>query len=289
MKLQVTKNVFLGWLHPHYGVSDDGWMICLGCHVSSVILWFPYRVMKGIQKVTKTVLPSVLSSFLLPNGLEMSLYTGCNMYESLGSWKESKIHCVGWSWKNWFFSKEVSHGEIKHCQNNARVLIWVQDSLCKIVLKWPNFVEESLPWRFNAVNLKVVSHGECWGLERSQFEQFSAVYEHIRSWNESILMINHRGLERSQYKRVCVYLRMYRGLERSQFAPNYTFPEKGLERSSMHGAESLSSSSLWQISPVCKVLGVMFPAIVLKVWVWVLCQCPEVVWRLVKTGVSSCL
>ena len=36
-----------------------------------------------------------------------------------------------------------------------------------------NFAEGSLPWRFNTVNLKVVSHGECWGLEMSQFEQFS--------------------------------------------------------------------------------------------------------------------
>ena len=53
-----------------------------------------------------------------------------------------------------------------------------------------NFVEGSLPWRFNTVNLKGVSHGEwkhyviqCRGLERSQFEQFCAVYEHrVLKW-----------------------------------------------------------------------------------------------------------
>ena len=56
------------------------------------------------------------------------------MYESQGSWKESKIHCR-MVLKELIFSKEVSHGEWKHCLSDAGVLKWVQDALCEIVLK----------------------------------------------------------------------------------------------------------------------------------------------------------
>ena len=57
------------------------------------------------------------------------------------------------------------------------------------------------------------------------------------------------------------------GLERSQICTRLHFPHKGLERSSTNGAKKPVWPLLWLIFPICKVLGVMFPAIVLKVWV----------------------
>ena len=134
-------------------------------------------------------------------------------YDSQGSWNESKIHCVKWSWKK-------------------------------------QFPEGSLPWSFNTVNLKGVSHGkwthyviQCRGLERSQFKQF-LLHTNIGSWNESIwwwimrvlkgvkmkglcaayehwvlkwvkFMIDHRGLERSQFLMIC-HIGHCVGLKRSQ-------------------------------------------------------------------------
>ena len=98
-----------------------------GCPEFSVFFDFQCRVLKGVQKVTKTVLLCVLSSFPLPNGLEMSPFTECDV-------------CV------------------------IGVLKGIRISLCKIVMKELNFLKE-------------VPHGDCRGLERSQFEQVSAVYE----------------------------------------------------------------------------------------------------------------
>ena len=57
------------------------------------------------------------------------------MYESQGSWKESEIHCVGWSWKNYFFEGSLPWRMKTLFKHDAGVLKWVQDSLCEIVLK----------------------------------------------------------------------------------------------------------------------------------------------------------
>ena len=241
MKLKVTKNVF--WVD--YVLSMMWWwwrMICprLSC-VLDVFFDFQCRVLKGVQKVTETLLLCTLSSFPFPNGLEMSPFTECDMWVTgvlKGIWNSLCRLIL----KEVNFLREVSHGELKHCQNDARVLKWVQDSLCRNCLEITNFVEGSLPWRFNTVNLKVVSHGVCWGLERSQFEQFSAVYETYRVLKWVYFDDKSQGSWKESIWRGCVHIQMYRGLERSQFAPNYTFPPKGLERSSMHSAESLSGS-----------------------------------------------
>ena len=118
--------------------DDDEWSVWLSCVLC--LLWFlNCRVLKGVQKVTKTVLQCALCSFPLLNGLERSPFTECDVwvyrglernlkftvYESVlkelislkevshgeiktlfkvmqGSWNESRIHCVKWSWKNKF-------------------------------------------------------------------------------------------------------------------------------------------------------------------------------------------
>ena len=110
-------------------------------------------------------------------------------------------------------------------------------------LERTNFFEGSLPWRFNT-HFVGCFPWRVQGSWKSQFEQFSAVYEHS----------------------VLKWVNLHRGLERS----------------SMHSDESLSGFCFGWSLPPCKVLGVMFPAIVLKVQVWVLCQCHGVWWRLVS-------
>ena len=127
------------------------------------------------------------------------------------------------------------------------------------------FPEGSLPWRFNTVNLKDFSHGE-WntmqsnvgvlkgvnlkrflcciqtkGLEMSQFGCNSQ-----GSWKESILMICNmghcHGLERGQIL-LCV-----QGSWNESFCANFQLPQRGIERSIMHCAESLSGFCLgWSL------------------------------------------
>ena len=169
-----------------------------------------------------------------------------------------------------------------------------------------NFVEGSLPWRSNAVNLKGVSHGEwkhyviqCRGIERSQIKQFCVVYRYrVLKWVN--LMINHRGLERSQFLMIC-NIGPCDGLERSQLlqcaywswnesiCTNFQISSEGSWKEFKAYCWKPVWLLFWLISPVCMVLGVTFPAIELKVWVWVLCWHHGIWWRLVQTDVSSCL
>ena len=78
MKLKVTKNVCPGQLHSLYGV-----MVMMndlsGFPVSCVFFDFQCRVLKGVKKFTKTVLQCAVCSFPLPNGLERSPFTECDI------------------------------------------------------------------------------------------------------------------------------------------------------------------------------------------------------------------
>ena len=140
MKLKVTK-MFVWDNYISSMVWWWWWMICLVvlCPVSS---WF---LMQGLERSPKGSLKlycNVLCVLFLFWIVLKGVHSLNVTYYSQRSWNESKIHCVKWSWKNLF-------------------------------------PEGSLPWKFNTVNLKGVSHGEwkhyviqCRGLEMSQFEQF---------------------------------------------------------------------------------------------------------------------
>ena len=133
MELKVTK-MFV-WDNYVPSMVQQWW--CMICLVVLCLLWFPMWGLERSPKVTKTVLPCALSSFPLPNGPEMSPFTECDVWVTRvlkgiwnwlsgmvlkelifegslpwrmktlfnviqGSWNESKIHCMKWSWKNQF-------------------------------------------------------------------------------------------------------------------------------------------------------------------------------------------
>ena len=167
MKLKVTKMSLWGNCVPSM-VWWWWWMICL---VVLCPLDFRCRVLKGVQKVMKTVLQCALLFFS----------------SSKWSWKES-IH---WMW-------HMIHRGLERSPKFT-VYGW----------SWKNqFPEGSLPWRFNIVNLKNFSHGE-WKhyvsnigvLKGVNLNSFCAAYKHrVLKWVD--LMMIHRGLERSQYEGV---------------------------------------------------------------------------------------
>ena len=95
---------------------------------------------------------------------------------------------------------------------------WNESRIDCLKLSWNNkFSKGSLPWIFNTINLKSVSHGECKGLEMSQFEQFCARYKH-RVLKGVNLMIIHRGLENESISDDLLYRRLWRSWKESTFA-----------------------------------------------------------------------
>ena len=110
--------------------------------------------MQGIERSPKRSLKlycNVLCVLFLFQMVLKGVHSLNVMCDSQGSSKESEIHCVKWSRKN-------------------------------------QFPEDSLPWRFNTVNLNGVSHGvrkhyviQCRGLERGQFEKFFVLHMNIGS------------------------------------------------------------------------------------------------------------
>ena len=85
MKLKVTRMSFGMTTSSLWCDNDDEWSVGLSCVFC--LLWFSCRILKGVQKVTKTGLLCVLSSFLLLNGLELSPSTECDVWVT-GALKE---------------------------------------------------------------------------------------------------------------------------------------------------------------------------------------------------------
>ena len=139
--LEIKLKVTKMFVWNNYLPSTGWWWWWMICPVSCVFLISNAGSLKESKKLLKLYCHVLCVLFLLWMVLKW-VHSLNVMYESQGSCKETEIHCVEWSWKN-------------------------------------QFLEGSLPWRFNTVNLKGVSHGEwkhyviqCRGLERSQSEQF---------------------------------------------------------------------------------------------------------------------
>ena len=86
MKLKVTEM----FVWDNY-VPFSVWWWWMICPVVLCLLHFQCGVLKGVQKVTKTVLQCALCSFPLPNGLERSPFTECEVLFTGGLEKSLKF------------------------------------------------------------------------------------------------------------------------------------------------------------------------------------------------------
>ena len=206
-------------------IDDDEQSV--SCPVSCVSLFSDVGLERS-PKSHRTVLLLVLSCFSPLNGLEMSPFTECDV------WNTGVLKGIQNSLCRLILKGLIPEGSlpwrIKALSKWCKGLEMSPGFTVSSYLEITNFDEGSLPWRFNTVNLKVVSHGECWGFERSQLEQFSAVYKHrVLKWVD---LMYHRDLERSQVLMNCC-IGYCDGLEMSQFALISSFPLKGLKKSQM--------------------------------------------------------
>ena len=112
----------------------------------------------------------------------------------------------------------------------------------------------------------------------------------LGSWNESWIHCVKLSWNNQFWKEVShggvVSIQMYRGLERRQFCTKLHFSSQGSWKEFNALWWKPVWLLLWLISPVCKVLGVRFPAIVLKV----MDVTPlSMSWGLMEAGSDLCL